>query len=410
MAGLNPDKANTMQQPQEQKPTPTGPDGDVLSAGPACAAVTASTAPPEAAVAPEAAEEAGDGPGHGEAEAGHHTVQRGPTGKRIVRWYRCKVPREQLSQLNQRSDLLGAAQTLGFLGVLAASSGLAVWSWLHWPWYVTALLVLINGHFWHFLVNGFHELIHDSVFRTRWLNRLFLRVFSFLGWQNHQWFWASHTEHHKYTLHPPDDLEVVVPQDHSISALLKYGIVDLLYPWRTVYGFARRALGIIGPNEKWTLHLFPAGEPQRRRAFFNWARIVLTGHLLIAAVAVAMGWWIVLLVFTFPRMFGSWLQTLCNESQHAGLPDNVPDFRLCCRTMVLNPVLQFLYWHMNYHTEHHMYAAVPCYKLGRLHRLIRHDLPPCPKGLWRTWRHIFQVERRQKQDPSYVYIAPLPQP
>ena len=25
-------------------------------------------------------------------------------------------------------------------------------------------------------------------------------------------FWASHQEHHKYTLHPPEDMEVVLPQ------------------------------------------------------------------------------------------------------------------------------------------------------------------------------------------------------
>ena len=41
-------------------------------------------------------------------------------------------------------------------------------------------------------------------------------------------------------------------------------------------------------------------------------------------------------------------------------------------------VVRFLYWHMNYHIEHHMYAAVPCYRLGRLHRAIRHELPPLP--------------------------------
>jgi fatty acid desaturase len=28
-----------------------------------------------------------------------------------------------------------------------------------------------------------------------------------------------------------------------------------------------------------------------------------------------------------------------------------------------------------------MYAAVPCYRLGKLHKLIRHDLPPSPRGL-----------------------------
>ncbi|MCC5829789.1 MAG: fatty acid desaturase [Phycisphaeraceae bacterium] len=328
--------------------------------------------------------------------------------KRMVRWYRCRLGREQLSELNRRSDFLGAAQTLGFLGLLAASAGAAIYSWHYWPWYVTALLVFINGHFWHFLINGFHELIHESVFRTRPLNRLFLRIFSFLGWQNHHWFWASHTEHHKYTLHPPDDLEVVVPQNHSVKALLQYGLVNLAYPWQTVRTLLLRSFGHIGPGETWTLHLFPADEPQRRRAYFNWARIVLVGHLLIAGAALAAGWWIVLLVFTFPRMFGGWLHTLCNSSQHAGLPDNVPDFRLCCRTMVLNPFLRFLYWHMNYHTEHHMYAGVPCYKLGRLHRLIRHELPEPSRGLFRTWRHIFEVERKQRADPDYVHLAQLP--
>ena len=134
-----------------------------------------------------------------------------PPQKRRVRWYRCEVTRDQLKSLNRRSDLLGFAQTLGFLGVIAAASGAAIFSSVNWPWYVTALLVFVNGHFWHFLINGFHELVHDSVFKTRWLNRFILRIFSFLGWYNHHHFWASHTEHHKYTLHPPDDLEVVLP-------------------------------------------------------------------------------------------------------------------------------------------------------------------------------------------------------
>ena len=89
-------------------------------------------------------------------------------------------------------------------------------------------------------------------------------------------------------------------------------------------------------------------------------------------------------------MFGSWLQFLCNATQHVGLQDEVPDYRLCCRTFYINPVLQFLYWHMNYHTEHHMYAAVPCYRLGRLHRLIKHEMPYCTSGLWETWKQIIR--------------------
>lgn len=35
------------------------------------------------------------------------------------------------------------------------------------------------------MINGFHELVHDSVFRTQFLNAFFLRIFSFLGWYSH---------------------------------------------------------------------------------------------------------------------------------------------------------------------------------------------------------------------------------
>ncbi len=58
-------------------------------------------------------------------------------------------------------------------------------------------------------------------------------------------------------------------------------------------------------------------------------------------------------------------------TRHVGLLDNVSDIWLSTRTIIL----------MNFHIEHHMYAAVPCYRLGTLHRLIRHDLPPSPRGL-----------------------------
>jgi len=88
----------------------------------------------------------------------------------------------------------------------------------------------------------------------------------------------------------------------------------------------------------------------------------------------------------------------------------VPDFRLCCRTILINPVAQFLYWHMNYHTEHHMYAAVPCYKLGQLHRAIKHDLPPCPRGIVATWRQISAIVDRQDKEPDYQFAAPCPNP
>ena len=87
---------------------------------------------------------------------------------------------------------------------------------------------------------------------------------------------------------------------------------------------------------------------------------------------------------------------MCNNTQHIGLQDDVPDFRLCTRTVILNPFFRFLYWHMNYHIEHHMYAAVPCYRLGKLHATIKNDLPHCPRGLYEAWTEIADYPRATK--------------
>ena len=324
-----------------------------------------------------------------------------------VRWYRPRLPRDVLASLNRRSDLLGFAQTLGFLGTLALTGSLFVLACFHAPWLAIPAL-LVHGACCAFLVNGFHELVHDSVFRTRRLNRFFLRIFSFLGWYNHVEFWASHTEHHKFTLHAPDDLEVVLPQQVTLGEFLKVALFDYMGLRGAVRRTVRFARGGLGSD--WERYLFTELKPELRPALRGWSRVVLFGHLGIVTLSVATGYWPVAVAVSFGRFFGNGLQFLCNATQHIGLVDHYPDFRVACRTFTVNPVVQFLYWHMNYHTEHHMFAGVPCYRLGRLHRLVRHELPACPRGLVATWLQISAILRRQKLDPSYQFVPRLPDP
>ena len=133
------------------------------------------------------------------------------------------------------------------------------------------------------------------------------------------------------------------------------------------------------------------------------------GHALIVAVSIYFGLWLVPVLVTFAPFYGGWLLYLCNNTQHVGLQDHVADFRLCCWTILLDPFIGFLYWHMNYHTEHHMYAAVPCYHLAQLHEQIQADLPDCPSGLRETWKVINEILEKQKIDPQYQYVAELPE-
>ena len=333
-----------------------------------------------------------------------------------IKWYRTPIDPELHKELHRRSDFLGLLQTLGYLSIYTLTAGTAlVAAARHWPVLAVLGFVFLHGMVTAFMINGVHELGHNTVFKSNWLNSLFVRKLSFLGWINFQMFNASHTRHHRYTLHPPDDLEVVLPIKIMIRNFFLQGFINPagnpIAAWNVIKDFVRIARGQL--RGEWELTLFPANDPAKRRLPVNWARTVLIGHALIMAGSIAGGFvwhwlWLVPVLITFAPFFGGWLFFLCNNTQHIGLQDNVPDFRLCCRTFMLNPVVRFLYWHMNYHTEHHMYAAVPCYRLGKLHAAIKHELPPCPAGIIATWQQIAEIQRLQKSNPSYQYAAPLP--
>jgi fatty acid desaturase len=332
-------------------------------------------------------------------------VSERPRGQPIE-WYWVPIERQVLAALCRKSDFLGALQTIGFLSILVFTGSIAYYSSGHWPWYVTVVLLFLHGTCWAFLSNAFHEFSHGTVFATPFLNRFFLYLVSFLSWNNPLLFWSSHTEHHKFTLHPADDLEVSVYARPTLREFLKFAVVNPQGLVRTLGGTVRYAFGRI--EGEWEERLFPESNTKLRRRLSRLAWMLLAGQLAIVAVAVYFRLWMLPVLITLAPFYGRAIQWLCNESQHTGLPGNVSDFRLCSRTIYLNPVLQFLYWHMNYHTDHHIYAAVPCYRLGRLHRVIQSDMPYCQRGLVAVWREINATLQRQKRDPDYQFMASVP--
>lgn len=326
-----------------------------------------------------------------------------------IDWYRTPLPRETLKKLNERSDLLGGLQTVGFLALLATTGGGTLWAWFAGaPWYVVLALLLAHGTGSSFYINGVHELCHYTVFKTRKLNEFFMPILAFFGWNNHIQFTASHANHHRHTLHPPDDLEVVLPIRISLAGFLKSAFVNPWGLWFHLKGAWRLACGHV--DGEWNQKLFPPDDTQGRARLRAWGWTLLLGHGGIAVFSLAQGWWLVPVVVSLAPFYGGWLHFLVNNTQHVGLQDKVPDFRLCCRSFkTRNPLISFLYWHMQYHTEHHMYAAVPCYRLRALHRAIAHDLAE-PKDLVGTWREIAEILKRQETEPDYQFIREVPNP
>ena len=328
------------------------------------------------------------------------------SGKKRIAWYRSPLATADLARLNQRSDRRGLTQALGHLALLAVSGGLAWHAAQHVHLFVALALITLHGALWAFLVNGFHELCHKTVFKTPALNSFFRNVYSFLGCYNHVSFWASHQAHHRYTLHPPDDLEVVLPRELTLRSYLSFALVNPRGLWLRWKGILLLSLGRI--DNDWERALFPPEASEQRRKLFNWARALLFGHGLILAISLWQGWYLLPILTTLAPFYGGGFQFLLNEAQHIGLSDEVSDYRLNTRTILLNPLLGFLYWQMNYHIEHHMYAAVPFYHLAELHRLVRADMPAPARGVLGTWRQILPILRRQQREPGYQFVPELP--
>jgi fatty acid desaturase len=325
---------------------------------------------------------------------------------RQISWYRVPLPREKLRELTQRSNWKGFLQTVPYLLLLVCTGTASYYAYSHFPLWLFFVILYIHGAIFAFNLNAFHELVHGTMFKSKALNAVFLRIFAFLSWNSHVRFRASHIRHHASTLHPPDDEEVVLPIRLTAFMWLKCAIVNPLGLYKVLGDFISQSVGHM--RTPWEHTLFPERDKVARRALARWARILLVGHLAIIVVSIATGHWLFAVVTSFARFYGGGFQWICNITQHIGLQDNVPDFRLCCRTIQVNPVLRYFYFQMNWHTEHHMYAAVPCYNLRKLHDAIAHEMPVISHGLIPAWREIFTISRQQQRDPTYQHVYELP--
>ncbi len=341
-----------------------------------------------------------------------------------VDWYRCPTPPGKLRELSRRSDAQAWFQAGGHLALFAITGASVFYFWAEASW-----LLMLIALFFHGTVTSFftgtapHELGHGTVFKTKWLNKLFLYVFSLIGWWDPFDYASSHTYHHRYTLHPEGDRENLLPLEPSLASsfMLQLFTVNLLTQRGRTFGKGGlistvliTALGAVGlvpaderaPINEWYRALH-RDQPDQHRRSIAWSRLLLLCHGALLAIGIASGYWVLPLIFSLAVFIGNWLSYFVGLTQHCGLRNHSRDFRKNTRSVKLNPLFSFLYWRMNWHIEHHMYAGVPCYNLGKLYREIQDDMP-APRTLLGAWREMRMVWNRQKREPDYEYDTPLP--
>ena len=327
-------------------------------------------------------------------------------GERI-NWYRTPIEKPLMKKLLKRSDAMGLLQCLSMILLSVATGGLAYYSFHHWAWPVTLLAVYFHGmcYFFHGAHAAIHDLSHGTPFKSKGLNAFFFAFFGFISWTNIVRYRTSHMQHHQLTVYAGRDLEVQLPWQVSRWEWLGYWTVDFKLLSGNLDILIRHSLGIL--KGEWEHRLFPESDPKLRRKLFNWARFVLIGQLLIAACFIYYGQWILLFLFTFAPFIGGILAWAVTLPQHTGLPPSTPDFRICCRSVKVNPFVRYLHWQMDYHVEHHMFAGVPFFNLKKLRKAIEYDLPEY-EGLFATWRELLPIMQRQKKEPTYCVTPRLP--
>jgi fatty acid desaturase len=332
-----------------------------------------------------------------------------------IKWYRCPIDPTVLRELSKPSDLQGFKMALGHLGLWLLTGLLSFYFAIEQLWLGFLLMIFLHGTVGTFFSAPHHELCHGTVFKTKRLNEIFLRIFSTLGLQNFHIYKMSHSYHHRFTLHRIADKEVVLPKAPS----LKFLYLLQLFTFNITGGFESRGLfptmrGLFRvaadrmeqPYNEWGTELY-AEFPEERLKAVHWARYLIAVHLSFAVFAVLIGYPILILIVSLHPFIGNWLRYFVGAPMHCGLRSDVSDFRKCVRTITLDPISEFLYWHMNWHLEHHMFAAVPCYNLKKLYEAVAEDMPK-PRTLIGSWQEMLEVVKQQEADPAFEFDTPVP--
>ena len=307
-------------------------------------------------------------------------------------WFIPKIDRKKLKALSKRSDWPGLIHFTIYYFSLFVFGYL---SYLFWGSVLFFLFFFIYSAIYAFVVANWHETVHRTAFKTRWINEIFYYISCFQSHSEPTSLRWSHSFHHSNTLKTQDqydhEIEVSRPTD-LLKFFLKFiPLSDFFYIHQSPFvNIIKLSLGVISPTMKVAS---PKGEWQKiirnaRIYFFLWTIIIIFSYLINS-------WWPIIFYF-LPTFIGRPVHFAVNVTQHLAAKFDSKDHRLSTHTIILNPVLSFYYWHMEYHIEHHMFPMVPSYNLKKLRKEIEDDLPAPFYGLFDFYKKVL---------PSLIKLA-----
>lgn len=299
----------------------------------------------------------------------------------------------RLTTLDDRRSLLAIAQTLALL-VAALAAGVAYWS----IWVVVPVILVVATQ-QHALFVLAHEAAHYRLFRRRGQNDLAGRLVASAAGISMCSYRIIHRLHHNnlYTDTDPDiALHGGYPRGRAYLRRKLLADLSGLTAWKTYrYFFGAPAL-----NTATNVAPRPLDDtsPALRRAALADRRGVIAAQIALPLLVLAfagpagLAQYVVLWVVPAATVLQAILRVRA-IAEH-GAPAGLDSPLLAARTNLGNALTRFVLFphHVNYHIEHHLFPAVPHYRLPQLHALLAREggLGGAEVRSFReTWRRVY---------------------
>lgn len=312
------------------------------------------------------------------------------------------LAKDEITALTAKSDLRGAWAIASTWAVIAGALFVAA----RWPHPLTFLFaVIVIGGRQLCLAILMHEGAHRTLFASRWANDVLTDwLCARPTWNRLEKYRDHHMRHHARTRTEEDpDRALADPFPVSRGSLVRKLVRDVVgvSGLKRVFGLAMMDAGVLAYSL--------AGEverlPQEGRTFFDkasalvrgMASFLFTNAVLLAVCAIAgHAWvfsaWVVAYLTTFGLFLRirSFAEHACTERSSDPLTNTRTTRASWLARALVAPV------HVNFHVEHHLLAAVPYYRLPKMHKLLhqRGALPKPTPGYFAVMRTITDAGAR----------------
>ncbi len=270
--------------------------------------------------------------------------------------YLASVAPQDRTRLTARSDAPALWHLAGHFGLIALCSWGIIAAVPGWP-----VLIMVQGIALSFLFTLAHECTHKTPFASSWINEAAGHGVALVLLLPFRAFRYFHLAHHRWTNIAGKDPELEGEMPTGLRGWLWHvsGIPYWIAQMRQIWSLA---------TGRFEAEWLPIGAKVGAVREARWMLGIYACIAVSLFFSPLMFW-----LWVLPAIAGQPFLRLYLMAEHGDCPQVANMFENT-RTTFTNRLIRFLAWNMPYHTEHHVWPAVPFHQLPALHDDIQQHL------------------------------------